>query len=30
MLTVSLPGGAPAAAQGLSSSATFNWEAQNQ
>jgi hypothetical protein len=30
MLTVSLPGAAPAAAQGLSSSATFNWEAQNQ
>jgi hypothetical protein len=28
--TVSLPAGAPAAAQGLSSTATFNWEAQNQ
>jgi len=30
MLTVSLPAGAPSAAQGLSSTATFTWEAQNQ
>jgi hypothetical protein len=30
MLTVSLPSSAPSAAQGLSSSATFTWEAQNQ
>jgi hypothetical protein len=30
MLTVSLPAGAPSAAQGLSSTATFSWEAQNQ
>ncbi|HEY2603170.1 MAG TPA: hypothetical protein VGI67_16555 [Thermoleophilaceae bacterium] len=29
MITVSLPSGVPAAAQGLSSSATFTWEAQN-
>jgi hypothetical protein len=29
-LTVTLPAGAPAAAQGLSSTATFDWEAQNQ
>jgi hypothetical protein len=28
--TISLPSSAPAAAQGLSSTATFNWEAQNQ
>lgn len=28
--TISLPAGAPAAAQGLSSTATFTWEAQNQ
>jgi hypothetical protein len=28
--TFALPAGAPAAAQGLSSSATFDWEAQNQ
>jgi hypothetical protein len=27
--TLSLPSGAPSAAQGLSSSATFDWEAQN-
>ena len=30
MLTVSLPAGASSAAQGLSSTATFTWEAQNQ
>ena len=30
MLTVSLPAGTPSAAQGLSSTATFTWEAQNQ
>jgi hypothetical protein len=30
MLTVSLPAGAPSAAQGLSSTATFTWEARNQ
>jgi hypothetical protein len=30
MFTLSLPGNAPAAAQGLSSTATFTWEAQNQ
>ena len=30
MLTVSLPAGMPSAAQGLSSTATFTWEAQNQ
>jgi len=30
MLTVSLPSAAPSAAQGLSSGATFTWEAQNQ
>jgi hypothetical protein len=30
MFTVSLPAGAPAAAQGLASTATFTWEAQNQ
>jgi hypothetical protein len=29
-LSVTLPGTAPAAAQGLSSNATFDWEAQNQ
>ena len=29
-LTISLPSGAPSAAQGLSASATFDWEAQNQ
>ena len=29
-LTISLPAGAPSAAQGLSSTATFDWEAQNQ
>jgi hypothetical protein len=29
-LTISLPSGAPSAAQGLSSTATFDWEAQNQ
>jgi hypothetical protein len=28
--TITLPSGAPSAAQGLSSSATFAWEAQNQ
>ena len=28
--TVTLPSGAPAAAQGLSASATFTWEARNQ
>jgi hypothetical protein len=28
--TISLPSGAPSAAQGLSSTATFSWEAQNQ
>jgi hypothetical protein len=28
--TIVLPGGAPSAAQGLSSTATFTWEAQNQ
>jgi hypothetical protein len=30
MFTVSLPSAAPSAAQGLSSTATFSWEAQNQ
>ena len=30
MLTVSLPAGTPSAAQGLSSTATFTWEARNQ
>jgi hypothetical protein len=30
MFTITLPSGAPAAAQGLSSTATFSWEAQNQ
>ncbi|HEX6459364.1 MAG TPA: hypothetical protein VF032_10655 [Thermoleophilaceae bacterium] len=29
-LTIGLPSGAPSAAQGLSTSATFDWEAQNQ
>lgn len=28
--TIALPSGAPSAAQGLSSTATFTWEAQNQ
>jgi hypothetical protein len=30
MFTLGLPSNAPSAAQGLSSSATFTWEAQNQ